>query len=80
MCLVEIVQHMWIMGEIPQELRWTILVLIPKGTKYTRGIGPLDTIWKVIEALIDTLLCASLQFHNALHGFRYGRGTGTAIM
>ena len=30
--------------------------------------------------LIDTRLRAILQLHDALHGFRSGRGTGTAIM
>ena len=48
MCLVELVQHMWRMGEIPQELRWTVLVLIPKGTANTRCIVLLDTLWKVV--------------------------------
>ena len=51
---------MWHMGETPQELGWEILVLIPKGTTDTRGIGLLETLWKVMEALIDTRLCASL--------------------
>ena len=32
MCLVDIVQHVWSMGEIPQDLGWAVLVLIPKWT------------------------------------------------
>ena len=60
MCLVEIVQHMWRTGEIPQELGWTVLVLISKGTTYTRDIGLLETLWKVVEALIDTHRSVSL--------------------
>ena len=60
LCLVDIVQHIWRMGEIPQDLGWTVLVLIPKGTTKTRGIGLLETLWKVVEALIDTCLRASL--------------------
>ena len=36
MCLIDILQHMWRMGEIHQELGWTLLVLIPKGSTYTR--------------------------------------------
>ena len=40
----------------------------------------LETLWKVVEALIDTCLRASLQMNNILHGFRKGRGMGTAIM
>ena len=58
---------------------WTVLVLIPKGTTNTREIGLLETLWKVAEALIDTHLRASLQFHDVLHGSRAGRGKGTAI-
>ena len=39
----------------------------------------METLWKVVEALIDTRLHASLHTHNVLHGFRSGRGTGTAV-
>ena len=56
------------------------MVLIPKGITNTRGIGLLETLWKVVEALIDTRLRASLQFHYVLHGFRAGIGMGTAII
>ena len=80
MCLVYIVQHMCRTGEIPQELGWTIPVLIPKGTANTQDIGLLETLWKVVEALIDTRLRSSLQLHNVLHSFRAGRGTETAII
>ena len=80
MCLVDILQHMCLTGEIPRELRWTVLVLVPKGTTDTQDIGLLETLWKVAEALIDTCLQASLYMHNFLHRFRDGRGTGTDIM
>ena len=61
---------MWHTGEIPQEMGWTVLVLLPKGTTDTRGIGMLETLWKMVEASIDTRLHASPQMHNVLHGFR----------
>ena len=80
MFLVDIFQHMWFMGDIPQDLGWTFFVLIPKGTTDAHGIGLLDTLWKVVEAIIDTRLHASLQFHEILHGFRARRGTRTYIM
>ena len=80
MCLLDIVEHMWRMGEIHQEFGWTILVLIPKGTTDTRVIGLIETLWKMVEALIDIRLRASLQMHNVLHRFRTKRGTWTAIM
>ena len=36
------------MREIPQELGWTVLVLIPKGTTNKFGIGLLETLLKVV--------------------------------
>ena len=80
MCLVDLVNHRWRMGEIPQELGWMTLFLIPKGTTNTRGIGLLQTLWKLVGVLMDTSLHARLQIHDVLHGFRSGRGTGSAIM
>ena len=71
---------MWRTGDIPQGFWCTILVLIPKGTTYTRVIVLLDTLCKVVESLMDTLLRSSLQFHDVLHGFPDRRGMGTAIM
>ena len=61
---------MWRTGEIPQEFGWTILFLVPKGTTNTKFIGLLETLWKVVEALIDTRLRASLQMHDAIHRIR----------
>ena len=80
MCLVDIIQHMWQTGEIPQDLGWNVLVLIPKWTTYTWGIGLLETLWKLVEALIDTRIIASIQFHDVLHGLWAGRGTEMYIM
>ena len=39
---------------------WKILVLIPRGATNTIGIDLLETLWKVVDALIDTNLRASL--------------------
>ena len=56
MCLVEIVQNMRQTGEIPQDFGCTVLVLIHKGTIDTQGIGFVETLWKVVKALIDMRL------------------------
>ena len=71
---------MWRTGGIPQELEWKILVPIPRGTTNTIGIGLLEILWKVVDALIYTHLRASLQMHDVLHEFRAGTGMGTAIL
>ena len=62
MCLVDMVQHMGRTVEILQELGWTVLVLIPKGTADTQGICLLDTLCKVVETLIDTRLPPYCRF------------------
>ena len=56
------------------------MVLVPKGTRDTRGIVLQDTLSKVEEAIIDTRLRASLQFHGVLHRLRTERKTSTATM
>ena len=60
MYLVDTVHQMWSTGDTRHELGWTVLVLIPKGNTDIRGIGLLETLWKVVEALLDTCLRASL--------------------
>jgi Reverse transcriptase (RNA-dependent DNA polymerase) len=79
--LVAILTRMWETGEIPTELTWTILVLVPKGNGDSRGIGLLESLQKLSDTIMDTRLKASIRFHEMLHaGFRAERGTGTAIL
>ena len=78
--LVELIQSVWGTGEIPRQLLYVIVVLIPKGNSGDyRGIGLMEPIWKVIEGCLEQRLQA-LPCHEALHGGLHGKGTGTAIM
>ena len=43
-------------GEIPEDLGWKILILVAKLNTDTRGIVFLETLWKVVEAIINTHL------------------------
>ena len=71
---------MWDTGEIPRQLRYIIVVLVPKGNSdECRGIGLMEPIWKVIEGCIEARL-QILPCHEALHGGLQGKGTATAIM
>lgn len=68
-------------GDIPQALNLAILVLIPKpNTKEYRGIGLLEVIWKLLSSIVDGRLKETVEFDDAIHGFRSKRGTGTAIL
>ena len=40
----------------------------------------MEVIWKVVAAILNFRLAASITFHDFLHGFRVGRGTGTATL
>ena len=77
--LVHLIQSIWEKGELPTQLTWVIIILIPKGKGDFRGIGLLEPIWKVMENVIDGRL-QIIQLHDCLHGFMKGRGTGTATI
>jgi hypothetical protein len=77
---VRLVQHVWETGDIPRQMRWVVVVLLPKGNSGDfRGIGLLDPVWKVMEKILDGRL-ANLECHDCLHGFLANRGCGTAIL
>ena len=40
----------------------------------------MESIWKVVEAKIDTRLRASVCLHGVLHGFHKGMGMGMVIL
>ena len=67
-------------GYIPEALIWKTMVLIRKGKGEYRGIGLVETIWKVCTSIVNSRLQSSIVLHDVLHGFRQGRGTGTVIM
>ena len=50
------------------------------GEKYYHGIGIVEVVWKVVAAILNFRIIASITFHNFLHGFRAGCGTGTVTL
>ena len=65
---------------LAEEATWQAVVLIPKGKKDYRGIVLVDVVWKVVAAILNRRFTSSITYHDALHGFRTGRGTGTATL
>ena len=45
-----------------------------------RGIGLVEVLWKSILSLLNCQLRAAISFHDTLHGFRAGRGTGVSAL
>ena len=56
------------------------MVLVTKGVKYYRNIVLVEVMWKVVAAVLNRRLTGSITFHDFLHVFRAGRGTGTATL
>ena len=77
---MELVQNMWESITLPTELICTILVLLPKANVDIRGIGMIEALCKVLEAIIDTRIKTVVVLHDALHVFCTRRGTGAAMM
>ena len=80
MRVVEIIQMAFQDGELEEEVTWQAVVLIPKGKGEYRGIGLVEVMWKVVAVILNCRLTSSITFHDVLHGFRAGRGTGTATL
>jgi hypothetical protein len=45
-----------------------------------RGIAILEVVYKLVAKIIERRLSSKIKFHDAVHGYRPGRGTGTAII
>ena len=51
-----------------------------QGEKDYRGISLIEVMWKVVAAILNHHFTASITYHDVLHGFMTGRGTGTATL
>ena len=78
--VVEITQTAFQEGKLAEEATWHTVVLIPKGKKEYRGIELVEVTWKVVAVILHHRLTTGITFHDALHEFREGRGTGTATL
>ena len=77
---MDLVQTAFREGILAEEETWQVVVLVPKEGKDYRGIGLAEVMWKLVAAILNRRLAASITFHDFLHGFRAGRGTGTATL
>ena len=78
--MVEITQTAFQEVKLAEEAMWQTVVLVPKWKRGFRGMGLVEVTWKVVAVILHRRLTAGIQFHDALHGFREGRGTGKATL
>ena len=69
-------------GHLSEESTWQGVVLTHKVGGDYRGIGPglVEVMWKLVAVILNHQFKASITSHNIFHGFRAGRGTGTATL
>ena len=53
---VNLIHSVWDTDTIPQQMLWTIIILLQKGGGEYGGIGRLKPFWKVIKVVMDTRL------------------------
>ena len=65
-------------GRLPKECMWKMEFIIPKGDGEFRWIRLVGVLWKSFPGMTNLWIGAAVQFHDVLHGFWDGWGTGTA--
>ena len=63
-----------------EEATCQAVVLIHKGKKNYHGIDLMEVMCKVVAAILNFRLTASITFHDFLHVFWAGRGTSTTTL
>ncbi len=76
---LKLAQTAWDHGDIPPQLLWVIVVLIPTGGGNYQGIGLLEPMWKVCKHMMD-MRHNRINLHESLHRCCDRRGTGTAML
>ena len=68
--LMNIIQQIFKTGKVPKHLAETYMVLIPKrSSKGSRGIGIVNTLWKIVAYIIKRRLQKIIHFHPCVHIF-----------
>ena len=78
--VVDLIHTAFREGVLAEEATWQAVVLITKGKKDYWDIGVVEVVWKVVAAILNLRLTASITFHDFLHCFLSGRRTGTATL
>ena len=64
-------------GVLAEEAAWQKVALIPKGGCYYQCIGIVEVMWKAVAVILNHHFTVAITYHDSLHGFRAGCGTGT---
>ena len=77
---MELVQTEFREGQLTEEGTWQAVVVISMGGKDYCDIGLVEVMCKLVTAILNFGLTASITFHEFLHRFWSGYSTGTATL
>ena len=79
--VITIVKVSFCNGALADDSTWKTVVLIHKGgIRDFRGIFLVEVLWKTFTILMNPRFTADITFHDVMHGFQAGRGTGTTSL
>ena len=78
--VVIIVQEAFRDGTLAKECTWYTFSPITKSKGEFREIGLIEVLWISVTILLNRRFTAVISYHDALHSFRAGRGTGTTAL
>ena len=79
--VVAIVQAEFCDMTLANDITWQMVFLIQKdyGGDF-RGIGLVEILWKTVTGILNRRFTSEIHFHDIIHGFREGRGTGATAL
>ena len=75
---MDIIQSLFVTGELVRECTWDIVVLLPKSRGKYHEMCLVEDIWKVIAIIIAWRLADYIKLHEILHRSIAWIGTGKA--
>ena len=78
--VVGMIQSAFVEGHLMEECTCQNVVLNPKGNSDFCSIRLVDVLRKMVMWIPNICLMAVIQFHDTLHIFCMGRGTGTSSL
>ena len=78
--VVDLVQSAFRERNLAEDAMWKVVFLVSNGKKDYRGIDLVEVMWKLVAAILNFRLTASITFHSFLHDLQEGRGTGTSTL
>ena len=67
-------------GTLAEKYTWHTVVLIPKERGGFWWIGLVEVLWKAVASLLSLRITPAIKYQDFIHGFRAGRGAGTAAL